>query len=277
MAKVATITDNTEKYSISKQETDQGDNSPTHYQAATFTDVLSAELILICIASYLPVSTLLSLSSTNTEIRSVMHDTPGVWRTVDLSGMYNVPQPEPVLANFLRKPYVARDCRLLILDGTEIDHQFLDQLLLREMPHLRSISLRCCPNLNGDQLIKLIEYIRRPSAPRPLSLKYVSVRGAPLFPLNHPSPHAPVIVATAADEILTDLHAMQCLGKEHIERDNDLRQWHLKESYPNHPCVGCHIRQEVCMKCHVKKSCVGCHSFYCDECEPHPIVHPTRF
>lgn len=276
MARVTALSNTTpDKEPFSKEDTNDETQSGdvTSDQAVTLIDLLSSELILICIASYLPVPGLLSLSSTNRSLRSMMHHTPGVWRTIDLSDtLFGIPQPEEILRKFLRKPYVARDCRVLILDDTDVDHVFLDQLLLREMPSLRNISVRYCPNLNGEQLIKLIEYIRRPSAPRPLSLKYISMRGAPLFPHNQPSPYAPVIVAAAGDEILTDLHSTQCLGKEHIDNDNNSRQWHLKDSYPNHPCAGCNARQEVCMKCHVKKSCIGCHSFYCDDCEPHPIV-----
>jgi hypothetical protein len=142
------------------------------------------------------------------------------------------------------------------------------------MPGLHGISLRSCPNLNGDQMINLIIYITRLSAPRPLALRYIALLGAPLFPLNQPSRYAPVIVATASDEILTDLHGMQCLGKDHLESDIINRRWSLKEKYPNHPCVECHARQELCMKCHVRKTCVGCLSFYCDTCEPHPEVPP---
>jgi hypothetical protein len=273
MARAATIkATTTEENALPKQENGEDNSEAPAFDRANLVELLSSELILICVASYLPVSSLLSLSSTTKQLRVMMHTTPGVWRTIDLSDLNEIPEPERILRKFLRKSYVARDCRALILDGIEVDHQFLDHLLLREMPHLRSVSVRCCPNLNGEQLIKLIEYIRRPSAPRPLSLRYIAMRGAPLFPFNQPSPYAPVVVVTAGDEIQTDLHSMQCLGKDHIECDKTSRQWHLKDFYPNHPCAGCNTRQEVCMKCHVKKSCVGCHSFYCDECEPHPIV-----
>jgi len=244
-------------------------------RAANFTDIISNELILICIASYLTVPCLLALSSTTKDIREVMHSTPGVWRTVDFSDIspsFSQDCSEKSLLKFFRQPYISRDCRVLILDGLSFDHHFLDKLLLREMPGLHSISLLSCPDLNGDQLIKLIDYIRRPSAPRPLTLKYMALLGAPLFALNQASSFAPVIVAAAGDEIRTDLHTLQCLGKDHLDVDTRERKWHLKVQYPNHPCALCSIQQDVCMKCHVKKSCVGCHSFYCDECEPYPSV-----
>ena len=243
-------------------------------RAANFTDIVSSELILICIASYLGVPSLLALSSTTKGIRSVMHSTPGVWRTIDFRDMSSPESSEENLLKFLRQPYVSRDCRILILDGLSFDHHFLDRLLLRELPRLHSISLRYCPDLNGDQLIKLIDYIRRPSAPRPLLLKYMSLLGAPLFALNRASSFAPVIVAAARDEIQTDLHDLQCLGQDHREGDAREGKWHLKIQYPNHPCSVCSIQQDVCMKCHLKKSCVGCHSFYCDDCEPYPSVNP---
>jgi hypothetical protein len=241
------------------------------FRAADFTDILSSELILICIASYLTVPSLLALSSINKQIRSVMHNTPGVWRTIDLSNV-NSSNLDIFILKFVRQPYVARDCRILVLDGLDFDHEFLDQILVREMPALQSISLLSCPNLNGDQLIKLIQYIRRPSAPRPLSLRRISLLGAPLFPLNQSSSYAPDVVAAAGSEITTDLHSLQCFGKDHIATDRLQRKWHLKLKYPNHPCAICGVAQNICMKCHVKKSCVGCHSFYCDECEPYPSV-----
>ena len=242
-------------------------------RAANMTDLISSELILICIASYLAVPSLVALSSTTREIRAAMHSTPGVWRTVDVSDISTSPHYSEInLLKFLRQPYVSRDCRVLILDGLSFDHQFLDHVLLREMPSLHSISLLSCPNLNGDQLIKLIDYIRRPSAQRPLALKSMALLGAPLFALNTASIYAPVIVAAAGDEIETDLHGLQCMGEDHRVADMREGKWHLKVQYPNHPCAVCSIQQDVCMKCHVKKSCVGCHSFYCDNCEPYPSV-----
>lgn len=248
------------------------DSPVTTYRAADFSDLVSCDLVLICIASYLPAPSLLSLSSASRYVRSSMHTTPGVWRIIDLSDLYRHPEPDAYLVKFLRQSYVARDCRTLILDGLSIDHIFLDQLILREMPAIHYISLSSCPNLNGDQLIKLIDYIRRPSAPRPLSLRRISLLGAPLFPLNQPSVYAPFIVAAAGDEICTDLHFLQCFGRDHIDRDIAKHQWHLKVKYPNHPCVECNVPQEVCMNCHVNHSCKGCHSFYCDQCEPYPKV-----
>ena len=247
------------------------EDSGTSFRAANFTDILSSELVLICITSYLPVATLLALSATTKEIRNVMHSAPGVWRTLDLTDK-NIPDANVSLVQFLRQPYVRRDCRHLILDGVDFDHTLLDQILLREATSLASLSLRYCPRLNGNQLIKLIDYIRRPSAPRPLSLKYLSLLGAPMFPLNAASAYAKYIVAAAADEILTDLHNSQCMGQDHINNDLNHNQWHLRTLYPNNPCVACTTPQLVCMKCHVRKSCVGCHSYYCDECEPYPNV-----
>jgi hypothetical protein len=252
----------------------EDDHAGTSFREANFSDILSSELVLICITSYLPVATLLALAATTKEIRHVMHNTPGIWRTIDLTDL-DIADPNTSLLKFVRQSYVARDCRHLSLDGVDFDHSLLDQIMLKELPSLQSISLRSCPNLNGDQLIKLIDYIRRPSAPRPLSLQYISLLGAPLFPLNSPSSYAPIIVAAAADEIFTDLHHRQCMGHDHITNDLRANQWHLRTLYPNNPCVGCTTPQLICMKCHVKKSCVGCHSYFCDECEPYPIVPPS--
>ena len=111
-------------------------------RAANFTDIISSELVLICIAGYLPVPSLLSLSSTTKDIRAVMHSTPGVWRTCDFTDFLESSQDcsQKNLVKFLRQHYVSRDCRVLILDGLAFDHQFLDNLLLREMPALHSRS-----------------------------------------------------------------------------------------------------------------------------------------
>jgi hypothetical protein len=249
------------------------DYSASSFRPATLHDLISTELVLISITAYLPVSALFALSSTNREIRAAMFGTPGVWRTIDLSEMEYDLDTE-ALVRFFRKPFISRDCRQLILDGLLFDHEFLDQVLTREMSQISSISLIACPNLNGDQIIKLIDYLRRPSAPRPLHLRHMALLGAPLFPPNQPSVLAPVIVAAAGLEIETDLHSSQCFGKDHIKMDQLEKRWHLKVKFPNHPCVQCHRPQELCAKCHVKKSCVGCHAYYCDECEPFPNV-PT--
>jgi hypothetical protein len=250
------------------------DNSTSSFRPATFHDLISSELILISITAYLPVPALLALSSTNKEIREAMHDTPGVWRTIDLSDMCFVVDTAP-LVRFFRNPFVSRDCRQLILDGLMFDHEFLDALLTREMPLIASISLVSCPNLDGDQLIKLIHYLRRPTAPRPLQLRHIALLGAPLFPPDQPSVLAPVVVAAAGSEIETDLHALQCFGKDHIKTDRTEGKWYLKVKFPDHPCAVCYRPQDVCTKCHIKKSCVGCHAFYCDDCEPYPSVSFT--
>src|SRR5271167_2724398 len=174
------------------------------YQAATFNDIVSSELVLICITSYLTVPSLLSLSSTNKSIRSIMHTTPGAWRTIDFSeGWWSTTDLDEFLINFFRRPYVFHDCRILILDRLIFDHSLLDQIL-KALPLLHSVSLVSCPNLNGELIIKLIDYIRRPSAPRPLSLRRIFLLGAPLFPLDQSSSYAPIIVTAAGSEIHTD-------------------------------------------------------------------------
>ena len=249
------------------------DYSVSTFRPATFLDLISSELILISITSYLTIPALLALSSTNKEIRGFMHNTRGVWRTVDLSDLDEDIDTENLI-RFFRQPFVSRDCRQLVLDGLHFDHEFLDQILTSEMSQVASISLASCPSLNGELLIKLIHYLRRPSAPRPLGLRYVALLGAPLFPLNQPSVLAPIIVAAAGSEIATDLHSLQCFGKWHVSTDRHEGKWHLKMKVPEHPCAVCHQPQDVCMKCHVKKSCVGCHAFYCDDCEPYPNVPP---
>jgi hypothetical protein len=238
---------------------------------ADFTDIVTNELVLIGVTSYLTVPSLLSLSSTSKEIRSILHTTPNVWRTVDLSDLRSS-STYLFLIKFLRQPYVSRDCRVLILDGLSFDHRLLYQIVLREMPLLHSISLRSCPDLDGDQIIELIDYIRRPENPRPLGIKYMSLLGDSLFPLDQPSELAPIVVDAAGMEIITDLHSRQCPGEDHREADTQEGKWHLKFKYPNHPCTNCQIPQDICKKCHDKQSCARCNSFYCEECEPHPIV-----
>jgi hypothetical protein len=255
-----------------KKDTPSRTDSAQTFQYASFADILSSELVLICITAYLPVSALLSLSSTSRQVRSVMQSTPGVWRVVDLSDCPDIPNPKTSILKFLRTPHVARDCRHLILDGINFEYDLLDAILVREMRGIHTLSIQGCPGLNGDQIIKLIDYIRRTSAPRPLALRYISMLGAPLFPFDQASSYAPVIVAAAGQEILTDLHSRQCMGHDHIEADMEKRTWHLKAIYPDRPCTICHAEQGGCMKCHVKKTCVGCHSFYCDNCEPYPKV-----
>lgn len=48
-------------------------------------DVLHNSLILRTIAPYLPIYSLLQLSATNKEVRSLIHNTPGVFRHLDLT------------------------------------------------------------------------------------------------------------------------------------------------------------------------------------------------
>src|SRR5437762_14313686 len=66
----------------------ESDSTAHHIRPANFTDIITNELVLICVTSYLSVPSLLSLSSTNKEIRLVIHTTPNVWRTIDLSDLW---------------------------------------------------------------------------------------------------------------------------------------------------------------------------------------------
>src|SRR5436190_18799194 len=119
------------------------DSSKPDFRPANFNDIISNELILICVASYLPVPSLLALSSSSKAIRLAMHKTPSVWRIIDLSDLRSS-SLDVFLVKFLRQPYVLRDCRVIVLDGLAFDHDLLDGILLRELPLLRCISLSRC-------------------------------------------------------------------------------------------------------------------------------------
>jgi hypothetical protein len=266
---------NTDTYHNVPPKVDTDTPAPCHFRPACFIDLVSNELVLITLTSYLRAPSLLSLSSVSKAIQHAMRTTPGVWKTIDLTDFQLSSDAENALVTFLRQPFVRRDCRQLFLDGVDLMPKLLEQIVQFETPNLRSLSLRSCPQLDGDSLAALIGYVRRPSAPRPLSLRYIALLGEPLFPLNAPSYHAPNIVATAGNEIYTDLHSLQCWGKDHIGNDILERKWHLKTAL-NHQCVLCMAPQEVCIKCHLKKSCGGCHSFFCDDCEPYPNVLPLK-
>jgi hypothetical protein len=201
-----------------------------------------------------------------------MHGTPGVWPTIDLSDQRCCDIDTTSLVTFFRQPFVWRDCRNLILDRLSCNNKFLHQVLTREMPNISSICIVSFPNINGDELIKLINYILRPSTPRPVQLQSLALLGAPLFPLDQPSVLAPILVAAADLEIITDLE--QCLGKNHIVTDRVERKWDIKGKFP---CTVCRRAQEVWNQCHVEKSYLRCRRFYCDECELYPNVCSSPF
>ena len=258
---------------INLQMSKSAATTSTYFRTPHFTDLVLIELILLRIVSYLRVPSLLALSSTSKAISSIMLSVVGVWSRIDLSELM-IQNREESIIKFLRQPHVVRDCRQLILDGTDLPQIVIHKIVVCEVPRLESLSLHNCLGLEGDRLMELIDYIRRPSAPRPLSFQYMALLGGALFSLNEPSFYAPHVVSATGNEIQTDIHSLQCLGKSHIMADGDEAKWHLAP-YSN-LCAICGGKQKVCMKCQIQNSYPRCDSFYCDNFGPELNVHPCE-
>ena len=132
-------------------------------------DVLSVQLVLLEVCSHLPFPILLNLANASKSFRSIMYDTPGIFRRLDLSGspmhmaMNNefcngwdvdpLRQPmahEKRLANCLRRSFVdpcltskriLDQAQLLILDDQAVPEDVLKDLLLDPSIPLRILSV----------------------------------------------------------------------------------------------------------------------------------------
>ncbi|TVY39748.1 hypothetical protein LOCC1_G005484 [Lachnellula occidentalis] len=160
----------------------------------TLLRLLSNTLILYQTAPYLPVSSLLSLGATSRAFKSLIHETHGVFRHLDLSQISsaqfqiaaidhggqvwrnvqldeNVTEDDfysgPLLGVFsnLRRQQILRDVQTLILDGLSVTADLITEIICRDSFNVRILSIREVQNLNERKLQQALLYAIRPSRP----------------------------------------------------------------------------------------------------------------
>ncbi|TVY13937.1 hypothetical protein LARI1_G008985 [Lachnellula arida] len=168
---------------------------PTHsHLPVTLLTLLSNTLILYQTAPYLPVSSLLSLGATSRAFKSLIYETPGVFRHLDLGQINsaqfqiaaidhggevwrnaqldeNVTEDDfysgPLLGVFsnLRRRQILQDVQTLILDGLSVTADLITEIICRDSFNVRILSIREVQNLNERKLQQALMYAIRPSRP----------------------------------------------------------------------------------------------------------------
>ncbi|KAL6231779.1 hypothetical protein BDW75DRAFT_219343 [Aspergillus navahoensis] len=164
-------------------------------KSTSFEDVLGNSLILDHLVPYLTLGSLLALSATSRFVRSLILETPYVFRHLDLSrcrGAQSADQPlidrggqtwraermdesltedeiysgplKGIFANLERRS-ILRDVRTLILDGLSVPADFVSDLILSDRFNLSLLSIRECRQLNERKLIQALNYAVRPTRP----------------------------------------------------------------------------------------------------------------
>ncbi|OJD21028.1 hypothetical protein ACJ73_07635 [Blastomyces percursus] len=160
-------------------------------------DLLSNSLILDHIAPYLSISSLLSLASTCTTFRSIIMDTPYVFRHMDLTTCRGA-QPPPCMGpidaggevwrrermdesltedDFYSGPLrgifsdlgrrsILQDVRTLVLDGLSVPTDLIADIVLTDRFNVVILSIRDCLNLNERKLMQTLQYAVSPSRPK---------------------------------------------------------------------------------------------------------------
>ncbi|KAL3441924.1 hypothetical protein BJX65DRAFT_242293 [Aspergillus insuetus] len=155
------------------------------HPGATIEDLLANTLILDHMAPYLTTGSLLSLSATSRYIRSLILETPYVFRHLDLTtcrGAHLVDQssgpgdslvtedefysgPLRDIFSNLRRRSILRDVRTLILDGLSVPADLVSEIILSERFNINLLSIRECQHLNERKLMQVLNYAARPSRP----------------------------------------------------------------------------------------------------------------
>ncbi|TVY28735.1 hypothetical protein LHYA1_G002384 [Lachnellula hyalina] len=165
---------------------------PTHsHLPVTLLTLLSNTLILYQTAPYLPVSSLLSLSATSRPFKSLIQETRGVFRHLDLGQIKsaqfqiaaidhggevwrnaqldeNVTEDDgPLLGVFsnLRRHQILQDVQTLLLDGLSVTADLITEIICRDSFNVRILSIREVQNLNERKLQQALLYAIRPSRP----------------------------------------------------------------------------------------------------------------
>ena len=149
----------------------------------TLVDLLSNTLILDRIAPYLPVPSLLFLASTSRFLRSLIIDTPYVFRHLNLTRcqgaqlfntvasdlvtedeFYSAPLGN-IFANLERKS-ILQDVRTLVLDGLPVPADLVSEIVLTDRFNVSILSIRECLHLNERKLMQVLQHAARPTRPK---------------------------------------------------------------------------------------------------------------
>lgn len=161
-------------------------------KSLSLVDILSNSLVLDHLAPCMSVASLLSLASTNKTMRSLVMDTPYVFRHLDLTSCRGAQAPishsidasgevwrngrtdesltedefysGPLRGIFddLGRRAILQDVRTLILDGLSVPADLVAEIVLSDRFNVTILSIRGCLNLNERKLMQTLQYAVRP-------------------------------------------------------------------------------------------------------------------
>lgn len=158
-------------------------NPPTN-----ILDILSNNVVLHHLAPLLSISSLLSLGSTCKTARFYIHNTPYVFRHLDLTTCRGASLPEPGtrrdqsaddsqtedefysaplrgVFDRLHKQSILPSVRTLVLDGLPVPTNLIADIILTDRFNVNILSIRECLHLNEQKLMQTLAYAVRPSRP----------------------------------------------------------------------------------------------------------------
>lgn len=157
--------------------------------------IMTNSVVLDRLAAYLPVSALFSLASTSTEMRSIVMDTPYVFRHLDLSECRGTQLPTPAPVDYTRgtgvrefieagvdyrfysgplrsifedldRRLILQDVRTLILDGLSVPAEIIDAIVFSDHLNVTILSIRGCHNLDERKLMQTLHQASQPLRPK---------------------------------------------------------------------------------------------------------------
>lgn len=183
-------------------------SAPPLPQRAPIEDALSNSLILDNIAPYLPVPSLMALSSTSRTLQAMITQTPYIFRRLDLTQCRGAQFPATLptedddliedqvysaplrrIFSSLEKRSVLQDVRTLVLDGLSVPADLVADIILTDRFNVNILSIRECRHLNERKLMQTIQHAVRPTRPEGTP----RVKGIYHFSsMKSPQPRAPV-------------------------------------------------------------------------------------
>ncbi|KAI1333610.1 hypothetical protein F5Y15DRAFT_339675 [Xylariaceae sp. FL0016] len=158
-------------------------------------ELLSNTLVLRQTVPYLPIASLFNLASTCRFLHNLIHQTPGVFRHLDLTRaksahFVDVPGidhggqvwrnaqldenlteddfysgPLRGIFHSIRRRNILQDVHTLVLDGLSVTAEFVNDILVDPSYRVRVLSIRGVKNLNERKLMQSLRYVCRPTRP----------------------------------------------------------------------------------------------------------------
>lgn len=181
-------------------------------------DLLCNSLVIEHLAPYLSTGSLFALASTSKTLRSLIMDTPYVFRHLDLTACRGaqVPSMDPIdcggqswrsermdesltedefysgplrgIFSDLSRRSVLQDVRTLVLDGLSVPADLISDIILSDRFNISILSIRDCLNLNERKLMQVFQYAVRPTrakgTPRVKGVYYFSPTSVPIYSAN---------------------------------------------------------------------------------------------